>query len=84
MSAKEKNENFMKDDCDKRITKMEVLLEKASKEKDIMRAEILTLTGQVAALKTKVEYLEKENKELIAPKQTQYHKTRRAPNKTKE
>ena len=87
MSAKEKNENLMKDDCDKRITKLEALLEKAAKEKDQMRSEILTLTGQVSALRTKVEFLEKENKELrdeinqksIPP----YQRTKRGQNKPK-
>lgn len=64
MSAKEKKDTTMKDDCDKRITKLEALLEKAGKEKDQMRGEILTLTREVSALSTKVEFLEKENKEL--------------------
>lgn len=63
-AAKEKSENFMKDDCEKRITKLEILLTKASEEKDKMREEILKLTGQVAELKTKVEFLEKENRDL--------------------
>jgi len=64
MSAKEKNDNLMKDDCDKRITKLEALLEKASKEKDQLRKEILDLTSQVSALSTKVDFLQKENQEL--------------------
>jgi len=64
ISLKEKTDNIMKDDCDKRITKLEALLERASKEKDQMRKEILELTSQVSALSTKVEFLEKENKEL--------------------
>lgn len=69
MLAKEKNDNYMKDDCDKRITKLEALLEKASIEKDQMRKEILDLTSQVSALRTKVEFLEKENKELMLDRQ---------------
>lgn len=62
--AKEKAENFMKDDCRERIAKLEVLLEKSSKEKDDMRQEILKLTSQVSELRVKVEFLEKENQEL--------------------
>lgn len=62
--AKEKAENFMKDECRERIAKLEVLLEKSSKEKDDMRQEILKLTSQVSELRVKVEFLEKENKEL--------------------
>ena len=63
-TAKEKSDNFMKDDCRERITKLEVLLEKSSVEKDQMRQEILKLTSQVSELRVKVEFLEKENKEL--------------------
>ena len=76
----------MKDDCDKRITKLEALLEKASKEKDQMRNEILTLTGKVSALSTKVEFLQKENQELrdqMAGKQIPpYQRTRRSSHKS--
>ena len=64
MSVKDKTDSLMKDDCDKRITKLEALLEKASKEKEVLRYEILNLTSQVSALSTKVEYLQKENQEL--------------------
>lgn len=62
--AKEKAENFMKDECRERIAKLEVLLEKSSKEKDEMRQEILKLTSEVSELRVKVEFLEKENQEL--------------------
>jgi hypothetical protein len=61
---KERAENFMKDECRERISKLEVLLERSAKEKDIMRDEILKLTAQVSELKVKVEFLEKENREL--------------------
>jgi len=61
---KEKAENFLKDDCRERIIKMELLLERSSEEKAEMRAEILKLTTEVAKLTVKVEFLEKENKEL--------------------
>lgn len=62
---KEKTENFMKDDCRERIRKMEILLERSSAEKEEMRKEILRLTEEVATLRVKVEYLEKENLELL-------------------
>ena len=62
--AKEKAENFMKDECRERIAKLEVLLEKSSKEKDDMREQILKLTSSVSELRVKVEFLEKENQEL--------------------
>jgi hypothetical protein len=62
--TKEKTENFMKDECRERIAKLEVLLEKSSTEKDTMREQILKLTSQVSELRVKVEFLEKENREL--------------------
>jgi hypothetical protein len=62
-TAKEKADNFMKDDCRERIIKLEILLEKSATEKDQMRQEILKLTSQVSELRVKVEFL-KENNEL--------------------
>ena len=62
---KERSENYMKDDCRDRISKLEQLLEKSSSEKDEMRSTILNLSSQVAELRVKVEYLETENDELI-------------------
>ena len=62
---KERDEEFIRHDCKDRIAKLEVLLENSSKEKDEMRATILKLTEQVSALAVKVEYLQKENSELI-------------------
>jgi lipoate-protein ligase A len=67
--AKEKIENFMKDECRERIAKLEVLLERSSIEKDEMRQEILKLTSQVSELRVKVEFLERENEELISQNQ---------------
>lgn len=61
---KERDEEFIRHDCKDRISKLEVLLENSSKEKDEMRSTILRLTEQVAALAVKVEYLQKENAEL--------------------
>jgi hypothetical protein len=59
---KEDDERYIRMDCQTRITKLEILLEKASEEKDILRAQILELTAQVAKLQTLVEVL--QNKEL--------------------
>ena len=75
MSAKEKIENLMKDDSRDRISKLEILLEKSSKEKEQMRQEILELTSQVSELRVKVEFLEKENKELMDIKKLQQQQT---------
>lgn len=61
---KEKDEDFIKNDCRDRITKLEALLEEGSKEKDEMRELILSLTEKVAALSVKVEFLQKENMDL--------------------
>lgn len=61
---KERTENFLKDDCRERIIKMEILLERSSQEKEEMRGEILRLTAEVSELRTKVEFLVKENNEL--------------------
>ena len=61
---KEKDEDFIRDDCRDRIGKLEVLLQESSREKDNMRETILKLTEQVAQLAIKVEFLQKENNEL--------------------
>lgn len=62
---KEKSEDYMKDECRTRITKLEILLEKSSQEKDDLRYKILELTKQVVELRVKVEFLEDKNKELV-------------------
>ena len=61
---KERAENFMKDECRERIAKLEVLLERSAIEKDQLRKEILELTALVAELTVKVQFLEKENRDL--------------------
>ncbi len=63
-----KSEDYMKDECRERIVKLEVLLEKSSKEKDDFRNKILELTREVAALRVKVEFLEENNDELKGKK----------------
>jgi hypothetical protein len=60
----ERDEEFIRHDCKDRISKLEILLENSSKEKDEMRQTILKLTEQVSALAVKVEYLQMENSEL--------------------
>jgi hypothetical protein len=62
---KERDEEFIRHDCKDRIAKLEALLENSSREKDEMRSTILKLTEQVAALAVKVEYLQKENSDLV-------------------
>ena len=62
---KERDEEFIRHDCKDRIAKLEALLESSSREKDEMRATILRLTEQVSALAVKVEFLQKENNELM-------------------
>jgi predicted RNase H-like nuclease (RuvC/YqgF family) len=61
---KERDDEFIRHDCKDRISKLEGLLESASKEKDDLRMMVLNLTNEVAALSVKVEYLTKENEEL--------------------
>jgi hypothetical protein len=61
---KERDEEFIRHDCKDRISKLEGLLEAASKEKDELRNMVLALTKEVAALTVKVEFLTKENDKL--------------------
>ncbi len=65
---KDENQNSdtvqYRDDLKKRVRKLEELLEHSAQEKDELRKQILTLTEQVASLRTKVEFLEKENERL--------------------
>lgn len=61
---KEKDDDFIKNDCKDRISKLEALLASSSREKDDLRQMVLNLTKEVAALTVKVEYLTRENEEL--------------------
>jgi hypothetical protein len=54
---KERDDEFIRHDCKDRISKLEALLEKSSQEKDEMRAQILDLVAEVAALRTEIKYL---------------------------
>ena len=60
--SKKEEEMQYRYDCRDRITKLEALLEEASKEKEIMRKTILDLSTKVAELTTKIEFLEKEKR----------------------
>jgi len=61
IELKKDEENFIKQDCRDRISKLEALLKESSEEKEKMRVTILSLTEKVAALTVKVEFLQKEN-----------------------
>jgi hypothetical protein len=63
LEKKKEEELVYRYDCKERISKLEYLLEESSKEKEEMRKVILELSTQVAELRTKIEYLEKEQKE---------------------
>jgi hypothetical protein len=60
-AKKDEDERFIRNDCQSRISKLEALLEEASKEKDEMRAIIINLTAQVARLETEVKYLQQNS-----------------------
>jgi len=62
---REKDEGYLRDECRERIAKLEAILIESSKEKDEMRNTILKLTEKVAELTVKVEFLQKENTELL-------------------
>jgi hypothetical protein len=61
---KERDEDFIRHDCKDRISKLEGLLEAASKEKDDLRSMVLDLTKQVAELRVTVNFLRDENLKL--------------------
>jgi chromosome condensin MukBEF complex kleisin-like MukF subunit len=61
IELKKDEENFIKQDCRDRISKLEALLKESSEEKEKMRVTILALTEKVAALTVKVEFLQKES-----------------------
>ena len=62
---RERDDDFIRHDCIDRIAKLEALLIASSQEKDNMRQTILDLTEKVAQLTVKVEFLQKENTELM-------------------
>jgi len=54
---KERDDEFIRHDCKDRIAKLEALLTQSSREKDEMRAQILDLVSEVAALRVEIKYL---------------------------
>ena len=58
------DQNMYRDDLRERVKRLEKLLQDSSEEKDLMRAQILSLTKEVSELTVKVEFLEKENDRL--------------------
>ena len=62
---RERDEDFIRHDCKDRIAKLEALLAASAKEKDEMRAQILELVAEVAALRTEIKYLTDKNRSSI-------------------
>jgi len=58
---RERDDDFIRHDCKDRISKLEALLDSAGKEKDEMRAQILELVAEVAALRVEIKYLTDKN-----------------------
>jgi predicted RNase H-like nuclease (RuvC/YqgF family) len=61
---RERDAEFIRNDCRDRIAKLEALLKESSREKDDLRELVLQLTSEVAELRVKVEYLTQENNHL--------------------
>ena len=57
---RERDDDFIRHDCKDRISKLEALLESAGREKDDLRKLVLELTREVAELRVKVEFFEKQ------------------------
>ena len=64
MKDKKDDQNLYRDDLRSRVRTLETLLKESSEEKDVMRAQILSLSKEVAELTTKVAFLERENERL--------------------
>jgi hypothetical protein len=63
---KEKKESAASDDCRGKIIRLEIQLDKNNKEKEAMNIQILNLTAEVARLSVRVEFLVKENNDLMS------------------
>lgn len=59
-----KEEHLYREDLRARVANLEALLIESTREKSSMINTIITLTGKVASLQTKVEHLERENDRL--------------------
>lgn len=62
---RERDAEFIRNDCRDRIAKLEALLKDSAEEKDELRELVLRLTSEVAELRVKVEFLTQENEVLI-------------------
>lgn len=62
---RERDAEFIRNDCRDRIAKLESLLKDSAEEKDELRELVLRLTSEVAELRVKVEFLTNENEGLI-------------------
>ena len=60
LDSKKTEELDYKYECKSRIDKLEFLLAESSKEKEEMRKTILELSTQLAALRVKIDLMEKE------------------------
>lgn len=60
LDKKRADENEYKYECRSRIEKLEWLLAESAKEKEEMRKTILSLSTELAALRTKIDLMEKE------------------------
>lgn len=60
LDKKKEDEYEYKYECRSRIDKLEFLLAESSKEKEELRKTILELSTELAALRTKIEIMEKE------------------------
>jgi predicted nuclease with TOPRIM domain len=54
-----------RNDLKTRVTNLEDLLENSGKEKDTLRQQVLDLVAEVHALRVEVDYLKKENQNLL-------------------
>jgi hypothetical protein len=71
---KERDEEFIRHDCKDRISKLEALLVESAREKDELRKMVLELTREVASLRTKVEFFEKNKMPITTVKAKNSHK----------
>lgn len=60
LEKKKEEELVYRYDCKERITKLEYLLEESSKEKDELRNMVLRLSTELAALRARLELMEKK------------------------
>lgn len=65
---REKNDDFIKNDCKERILKLEKKLDIALAEKEELNALVLRLTKRITELETRIEFLTKEKNRLSSRK----------------